>query len=106
MMQILGGGGIALYQRGAMVRLSCARRQRLSLGKADAETIHAGVDVDCGQAGITIHLAEGVPLGKLAEIADYRPAIELREDRACTSEIAVEHIDRGGRCRRPCASRL
>ena len=57
-------------------------------------------------AGISVDLAEGVPFGELAEIADHRPAIQFGEGRAGAREKAVEHIDRRGGRRCAGAPRL
>ena len=93
--ELLGGDQMAHHQRDAVIAGIDAGNDALRFRNRQPEPVHAGVDMDGGAAVPPRAAAEHVPFGKLVEVADHGPAIDLGVGLAGILEEAVEHIDRG-----------
>ena len=95
--QHLGIDKMAHHQREAVLAALDPCLQRLRVGDAEAETVHAGIDMDRRKAFPSAGRAERIPLGKLHGVAEHGTAVELGVLVAGSREESVEHIDRRGR---------
>ncbi len=59
----------------------------------DAEPVHAGVEMERGAAGPSLHAAEGVPLDQFRHAPDHRAQAHRGKMRRAARRDAVEHID-------------
>ena len=95
--QLLGAGKVAHHQRNAVVAGIDPRHDALRFRHAEAEPVHAGIDMNGGAPIPTGTPAKYVPLGELIEIADDRPCVDPGIGLAGVLEEAIEHVDRGRR---------
>ncbi len=99
MIESFGAGEVAHDQRDAMIAGIDPGNEALRLREREAEPVHAGVDMNAGASGPAGAAAEHIPFGKLVEIADHRPGVDLGVGVAAVLEEAVEHVDRSRRHR-------
>ena len=94
MIEVLGAGEVAHHQRDAVIAGIDPGNDALGFPEREAEPVHAGIDMNGCAAGPAGAPAKHVPFGKLVEIADHGPGVDLGVGVAAILEEAVEHVDR------------
>ena len=83
-----------------------ARSDRDRFLDAQAQTVHAGIDVQGRAAVPGCCSKEGIPFGKLGDAVDDGPKRSVSKTLCRSGHHAVEHVDGGRGCNRPYSARF